>query len=207
MLYERIVDVHNFELVLRVLEPVEVAAVICRIGWLNFFNMMKPEGGIQLNLGRYEERVIAKALCVLAITEPGNNWTDYQFRWKINDDCVPGWELTDGWVKQDGKDEGMPSRGMLACYYYSGDGQKLQGCKPHVSLRKALMYLTYISEHDVRTEAEWSIPVTKQMRKESYEKGAKYMLNNQNIFMQYMLLDAHGAKYLNLVNVPADDDE
>eukprot|EP00605_Chrysophyceae_sp_TOSAG23-4_P001328 GSChrysophyteH1.ASY1.ANO1.1445.1 assembled CDS len=200
LLFERIIDVHNFELVLRVLEPFEVAALICRIGWLNFFNPMKPEGGIQLNLGRYEERVIAKILCVLAITEPGNNWTDYQFRWKFDDDPVPGWELTDGWVKQDGRDEGLPCRGILSCYYYSGEGVKLQGCKPHISLRKALMYLTFLSEHNVRKEEEWSVPVTKDMRKELYEKGAKYMLNNQSIFLGYALLDI--GKYLDLKAAP-----
>jgi hypothetical protein len=40
-LYERLVDVHNFDLVLRVLEPYEVSACICRIGWLNFFNPLR----------------------------------------------------------------------------------------------------------------------------------------------------------------------
>jgi len=189
LLYERIVDIHNFELVIRVLEPFEVAAITCRIGWLNFYNVMKPEGTIQLNLGRYEERCIAKMLCVLAITEPGNNWTEYSFRWKPEDDAVPGWELTDGWVKQDGKDEGMPNRGILSLYYYSGEGEKLQGCKPHASLRKALMSLTFISEWDVRPEEDWAVPMTKSLRKELFEKGAKYIVNNPNVFKNYAFVD------------------
>jgi hypothetical protein len=63
LIYERIIDIHNFELILRVLEPIEIASIIARIGYLSFYNPMKPEGGIQLNLGRYEERVIAKILC------------------------------------------------------------------------------------------------------------------------------------------------
>ena len=189
LLYERIVDPHNFELVLRVLEPFEVATIICRIGWLSFYNIMKPEGGIQLNLGRYEERIIAKMLCVLAITEPGNNWTQYSFRWKAEDDCVPGWELTDGWVKQDGNDEGMPNRGILTLTYYSGEGKRLQGCKPNIGLRKALMYLTYLSEHDVRLEEDWGVPLTKGLRKEMYEKGANYIVNYPGVFKQYAFVD------------------
>lgn len=189
LLYERIVDIHNFELVLRILEPFEVAAITCRIGWLNFYNVLKPEGAIQLNLGRYEERCIAKMLCVLAVTEPGNNWTEYSFRWKSEDECVPGWELTEGWVKQDGKDEGMPNRGILSLYYYSGEGQRLQGCKPHISLRKALMSLTFLSEWDIKSDDEWGVPMTKAARKELYEKGAKYMVNNPTMFKMYAFVD------------------
>jgi hypothetical protein len=133
--------------------------------------------------------MIAKMLCVLAITEPGNNWTQYQFRWKPEDECVPGWELTEGWVKQDGKDEGMPNRGILTLYYYSGDGQKLQGCKPVVSLRKALMFCTLLSETDIRPEEDWGQPLTKTQRQEKFEKGATYMVNYPGLFQKYLLVD------------------
>ena len=43
LLYERVVDVHNMDLVLRLLEPEEVACLYCRLGWLQLFNPMKPE--------------------------------------------------------------------------------------------------------------------------------------------------------------------
>ena len=65
LLFERLVDVQNFELVLRELEPVEIATVTARIGWLNFYNPMKPEGTVETNLAIYEERVIAKMLNTL----------------------------------------------------------------------------------------------------------------------------------------------
>ena len=188
LLYERVCDVHNFELVLRVLEPFEIAAIICRMGWLNFYNPLKPEGAIQLNLSRYEERVIAKMLCTLATTEPGNNWTQYQFRWKSEDDCVPGWELTEGWVKADGKDDGIPNRGILSLYYYSGEGKKLQGCKPNIGFRKALLYLCFLKETDIRSEEEWGQPISKE-DKSSFERGAKYMINNPGIFRDYVFCD------------------
>jgi hypothetical protein len=127
-----------------------------------------PEGAIQLNLRRYEERMIAKFLCTLATTEPGNNWTQYQFRWKAEDDCVPGWELTEGWVKQDGKDGGIATRGILSLYYYSGDGQRLQGCRPNTNFRKALCSLCYISEHDFRKEEEFSEHLSAEIIKKEY---------------------------------------
>jgi len=52
----------------------EHAAVIARIGVLNLFNPWKPEGAVQLDLSRWEERQMAKILTHLSIVEPGENW-------------------------------------------------------------------------------------------------------------------------------------
>jgi hypothetical protein len=43
-LFACVVDVHNFEIVMRRLTPYEAACVICRLGWLHIYNPMKPEG-------------------------------------------------------------------------------------------------------------------------------------------------------------------
>jgi hypothetical protein len=43
-LFACVVDVHNFEIVMRQLTPYEAACVICRLGWLHIYNPMKPEG-------------------------------------------------------------------------------------------------------------------------------------------------------------------
>lgn len=188
-LYERLVDIRNFDLVLRVLHPHEVAAVKCRLGWLNFFNPLKPEGAFQLNLSRYEERMLAKFMCTLATTEPGNNWTQFQFRHRADKDLVPGWELTDGWVKQDGKDTGINPRGILTLFYYSGDGQRLQGCRPNINFRKALLNLCFLSETDFRPEEDFSEPLSAEDRKKHYEKGVKYAASNQGLFMNYLYCD------------------
>jgi hypothetical protein len=53
-------DIWNFELIIKGLSAEETAAVYCRLGMLNLWNPMKPDGAWELNLGRYEERVIAK---------------------------------------------------------------------------------------------------------------------------------------------------
>ena len=188
-LYEKLVDVHNFDLVLRVLHPHEVAAVTCRLGWLNFFNPLKPEGGIQLNLRRYEERMIAKFLCTLATVEPGENWIGERFFHDRGKDEMVGFVLSERWVKQDGKDDGIRPRGILSLIYYSGDAQRLEGCKPNVTFRKALLNLCFISETDLRPEEDFSEPLSAEDRKKYYEKGTKYAASNQGLFANYLYCD------------------
>ena len=43
-LFCRIIDVHNFHLVLNQLNIQEYAAIVCRVGILNIFNPLLPEG-------------------------------------------------------------------------------------------------------------------------------------------------------------------
>lgn len=70
-LFARVIDLHNFELVMEVLSPFEAACVYCRLGWLNIYNPGKPEGSYELDLSRREERMVCKTLCALATREPG----------------------------------------------------------------------------------------------------------------------------------------
>lgn len=139
-LFDRIIDIHNFECVLETLTPVEVACVQCRLGMLNLYNPCKPEGSWELDLSRREERLIVKTLCVLATHEPGDNWTYNTFRWQRDMDSMPGWELTQPWLTE----EGLPIRGILNVTYYSGEGVGKSGCKPYVSFRKSLLNLVCI---------------------------------------------------------------
>lgn len=124
-LFARVVDIHNFDHVvisiprsshavlsivlislcslcvdcqLNCLSPLEAAAVICRLGWLNLYNPCKPEGSWELDLSRREERIIAKTLCVLATHEPGDNWTYNTFRWQRDMESMPGWELVSDYL-------------------------------------------------------------------------------------------------------------
>ena len=73
-LFNRLVDLYNFEVVLAVLTPFEVACVQCRIGILHYFNPLKPEGFHTTDLSLREERVVAKMLAALSFVEPGENW-------------------------------------------------------------------------------------------------------------------------------------
>jgi hypothetical protein len=94
-LFSRVLDVHNFDLVMLCLTPKEVGCIYCRIGWLKLYNPMKPEGSFSLNIGYHDERQVAKILCGLAILEPGDNWIVSGFRWDYDSDPVPGVTLTE----------------------------------------------------------------------------------------------------------------
>ena len=91
--FPRLFDIHNFELIMRVLDANEKASIFCRIGRLNIMNPMKPEGGYELNMGLYEERQCAKILVTLSVIEPGDNFIGGRFRWDREQDFIPGWEV------------------------------------------------------------------------------------------------------------------
>ena len=136
-LFHRVVDHHNFEVVMQCLSPQEAGCLLARVGWLKIYNPMKPEGAYALDLGRREERLVAKSLCALEVKEPGANWQCYSFQWDTEPEPMPGWELTQPWLSN----EGMPSRGTLKLTYYSGEGQGLTGCMPNRNFRRALLQM------------------------------------------------------------------
>jgi hypothetical protein len=84
-IFHRIFDLCNFHLVLAELSAEEHAAIIARVGWLNIFNPLKPDGAYRLDLAVWEERQvvfvsiiglkfclsIVKSLMHLSLTEPG----------------------------------------------------------------------------------------------------------------------------------------
>lgn len=127
-------DIHNFEFVLSVLDIEEQACVICRLGWFNIFNPMKPEGYYTLNISRREDRQFAKFFVALSIVEPGINWKNQTFRWSMEEEVVPGWDLTTGWTKE----TEMPTKGIVSFCYFSGGLDGAEGCKPDVDFRRAL---------------------------------------------------------------------
>ena len=142
MLFGHIVDRHNFQLVLRELTPFESACVSMRIGMLNYFNPMSPEGSQSLDLSSWEQRQVAKAYTMLVIHEPGENWAVRQFRWTIDSPNIPGWVLTAGWVE----DATMPTRGILELTYYCGEGERKNKCVPLIDFRKSLLHMTTLDE-------------------------------------------------------------
>jgi hypothetical protein len=55
----------------------------------------------------------------------------------------------------------MPFKGIFQFNYYSGDGRGLDGCRPIVCLRKALLNLVLVDEEDMIEEHLRSKPVDK----------------------------------------------
>ena len=89
-LFGCVVDLHNFEIVMRALTPFEAACVYCRVGWLHIYNPMKPQGAYELDLSRREERIIMKTLATLTTHEPGETFREVNFRWERHMEPMPG---------------------------------------------------------------------------------------------------------------------
>jgi hypothetical protein len=167
---------HNFELVLKILTPFETACLYCRVGILNIYNPCKPEGAWQLDLSHYDERIVAKTLCLLSTVEPGVNWTSQEFRWQRNMDPMPGWELTQMWMT----DEGMPSRGFLKITYFSGATKNLKGCCPFVNYRLGLLHAVLINEGDYMEEEARGRRSLKNL------SGDQNAVSNVNVWKTYV---------------------
>lgn len=130
LLFDRVVDLHNFSAIMSALNDAEAAQCLYRLGWLNLWTPLLPDDYYELSLALYEEREVAKALVRLAIDEPGENWQDETFGW-TRDEPIPGWELNMTWLK----DGGFPEKGFLALEYYSGADK---GCGPVWPTRREL---------------------------------------------------------------------
>ena len=144
-LFPNIIDIHNFELIWRELAPFEVAAIYCRIGRLNLFNPMKPEGGGVLNLSWIEDRHVAKMILMLSAVEPGDNIKDAGFRLYYDTPNIPGWEINSLWMTEDG----VQKKGFFTYNYYTGEGKNLAGCRADLRWRTAMLHSVLVSEFDI----------------------------------------------------------
>lgn len=142
--FSRIVDLRNFDIVLEIFSQEEQANLIARLGVLNCWNPLKPDGYIECDIGRREERQVARMLVALAEAEPGKNFLNESFRWNRVEPPMPGWVLPETWFKE----ETLPHRGVLCVEYYSGEGRGLNGCAPEVELRLALAGVVTLCEPD-----------------------------------------------------------
>ena len=145
LLYTRLIDVHNFEFVLMNLNADEHAAVVARIGVLNLFNPWKPEGAVQLDLNRWEERQVAKMLVHLSVVEPGENWIRCEYTPDRNVAPMPGWSLNVTWFTEDG----FPNMGLLTVHQFSGDGLFRKACHADMDLRAKLLSLVLIKADEI----------------------------------------------------------
>lgn len=78
---------------------------------------------------------MCKILILLAITEPGENWEDEEYRWSKYDDIVPGWELPQTWTEPDEAHGGTggPRNVGWVCLRYTSTGK---GCAPNMATRR-----------------------------------------------------------------------
>ena len=177
-IFPRILDIWHFDVIMSELEGHECGCLYARIGYLNIFNPLKPEGSWQLDLGEWEQRMMAKMFCQLAVVEPGTNWLEQIFTWKRDQDPMPGWELTQGWMT----DAGMPERGIVTLTYFSGNGKGEKECNPYVKFRKSLLQSVLIDESELLPE--WRAHVNSRV---TSEEGLNNLLQNQSYWTEFLL--------------------
>lgn len=173
----KIVDLHNFDIVLSVLSPSDIACIYCRIGMLCIYNPAKPDGALELNLSRNEERRVAKIIITLADIEPGINIPIKSFQWDRETEGMGGFEITEPWLTE----EGLPKKGYLRLVYYSGDNVGKSGCKPDYNTRMALLNMVLIDEKKIVVEDDHDsivdIKAIEEISIQHYHKNYKNWLN------------------------------
>ncbi|KAH8066365.1 hypothetical protein JL722_803 [Aureococcus anophagefferens] len=83
MLHSRIVDLYNIDEVFAVLDPTMRAEAIFRLGTLNIWSPLKPDGPYSLNLGLREDRQVVRMLVHLHEAEQAV-WRNPTLRWKLD---------------------------------------------------------------------------------------------------------------------------
>lgn len=153
----------------------------CRVGYFNgIFNPMKPEGHHFLNMHRHiEERQCLKCFIVLSKLEPGLNWSEEAFRFKMGESEVGGFKMGMDWMT----DEGLYKSGLVQFTFASAKPvftctgrSNVAGIEDHLNgyfshseavdndefkadpgLRRALCYFTGIDPALILTDEERAV--------------------------------------------------
>jgi len=171
-LFCRIKDSHNFDLVLASVTAEEHGMLMARLGILNIFDPLRPEGGFCLDLSTWEERQVVKMLVHFAAVEPGVNWWTQAFQFDRSMKRIPGWELPVTWYSE----EGLPKKGLLSLMYYAGSGLKMHGCSAVKRDRQALLSLVLHRASLVRLDDTGLSPFTDGMEHCTLEAANQLLL-------------------------------
>jgi len=131
-----LIDLKHVHRLLGLLTPEEQVECRHRIGVLNLFNPTYPDYFFRFDMSHYEDREAAKILIVLAMAEPGENWTGERFRRNKNVPWSPGWVLPLEWSVPDSPrgQSGAWRQGLLELVYTSTG----RGCAPEWDVREGL---------------------------------------------------------------------
>lgn len=143
MFFSRVKDVINFDYVLKELDHGECAMLFLRLGWLNLWNPIKPEGCLCLDLSRREERQVIRMLIVLMFLETGETWEDVVFRKDRTSEPERNFNLPVTWFSE----ATLPTEGLLSLKYFSGKGKFVHSCAVDVTTRFSLMSLVLASPY------------------------------------------------------------
>jgi len=146
ILFSRIVDLENLDILLDVVPKETRHCLLNRIGWLNALNTYSMDGLYDLDLRLADNRKIAILLTDLAILEPGNNFRSPLFSRRMNTPFIPGWELPASWDEAHYKGNvppGVPQEGHLVVTLCSQPDQG--GGLPNQRLRQKWQQQTLLA--------------------------------------------------------------
>ena len=89
-LFNRIIDLENLGEVLNSFEMEFKNEIIHRLGILNIWSPIMPDGKLELDLAAWDQREACKLLVRLAVIEPGENWSDESYSPSIIEPEIPG---------------------------------------------------------------------------------------------------------------------
>jgi hypothetical protein len=116
-LFSQVVDKVNLDSVLKFLKAPELAMVVFRLGYLNVFNTLKPEGYWRLDLSRRDEKQFLRALVLLSFAEPGQNWQQQSWAATPDGGEDTDWTLPLSWFNE----TSLPKAGVVKLKYVSSD--------------------------------------------------------------------------------------
>ena len=140
ILFSRIVDLENFSDILTNVPSAMRCEIIHRLGILNTWSPMKPDGLYELDLACNDHREVLKLLIKLAVIEPGQNafieqlYTTRVEEPRIDLEIPPQWADADD-KKVGGNESGPPRYGYIFFKYTSDPAF---GCEPNWDARKEL---------------------------------------------------------------------
>ena len=140
IVFSRIVDLENFGHFLEQIPREAKCEVIHRLGILNVWCPMKPDGLYELDLACKDHREVLKLLIKLAVIEPGQNAFIEKYFTTRMEEPKRDLEIPPIWADPDdakvGNQEGGPPRYGYLIFKYTSDPQL--GCIPSADARREL---------------------------------------------------------------------
>jgi hypothetical protein len=141
MLFSRLLDISNFDVVLNVLPQDEQQEVVLRLGWLNIFNPVKAERKYCFDFTIGEHRELFGMLLTLSKVEKGEeHTTDEWFRRPGEKETVPNWQFHDLGSKWSANmPTSLPDQGFAWLTYTSFSNDPNKRLAPNYEERRKMM--------------------------------------------------------------------
>lgn len=175
-LYNQISDIVNLPCLMKHLTIYERAVLIFRLGWLNIWSPIRPNGIYHLRFHQREERQLIRLLISLSLLETEKEWKSGKLFLSDSENILGGVDLVPNengciipseWHKEDG----IPSKGVLSVEFVSKENEATR-LKSHPPLL-AYVLPTYLGQEDKLLKKRENITTT----------HCQFILHNTGVFL------------------------